>query len=152
MRRHGPPLAALLTLAAFCASAADLGECVGIKDDAVRLFCYDRVAGRTPPATADSPAPPAVAAPTAAAPAAAAPEPVEPKHIESRIVGSFDGWRQGTRFKLENGQTWESIGTSTFNVRKIEGPQVVLERDFLGQLKMKIDGVGTRVAVRRIDE
>jgi len=151
MRRRGL-LAALLTLATFCSFAADLGECVGIKDDAVRLFCYDRVAGRAPSAAtapADSPAPRAVAAPVVAA---AAPEAAEPKRVESRIVGSFDGWRQGTRFKLENGQTWESIGTSTFNVRKIEAPAVVLERDFLGQLKMKIEGVGTRVAVRRVDD
>lgn len=146
-------LAALLISASFCASAADLSECVGIKDDAVRLFCYDRVAGRAPStsAPAHSTAPPAAAAPAAAAPAPVTPEPAEPKRIESRIVGSFDGWRQGTRFTLENGQIWESIGTSTFNVRKIEAPAVVLERDFLGQLKMKIDGVGTRVAVRRID-
>ena len=143
-------LSALLISTCFRASAADLGECIGIKDDAVRLFCYDRVAGRASSASAptDSTPPPAVATPAAAATT----EPTEAKRIESRIVGSFDGWRQGTRFKLENGQTWESIGTSTFNVRKIEAPTVVLERDFLGQLKMKIDGIGTRVAVRRIDE
>ncbi len=164
MKQHWRLGLALCALAGGV-SAADLGECVSIKDDAVRLFCYDRVAGRAPSSSANlgasaapgaaivAPSSPA-AAPAPAAPVAAAPvaeTAPEPKRIESHIVGSFDGWRQNTWFKLENGQTWESIGTVVVNVRKIESPAIVIERDFLGQLKMKVDGVSARAAVRRLD-
>lgn len=147
--RGRPALVVALSIACSCVSASDWSECVDIPDDAARLSCYDRVARSAVAAPAASAQP---STSPAATPAAAASEPAEPKRIESRIVGTFEGWRQGTRFKLENGQTWESIGTGTFNVRKIESPPVVLERDFLGQLKMKIEGVGTRVSVRRVDD
>lgn len=152
MNRIGPLGLLSVSLAVTVASAADLAECVGIKDDAVRLFCYDRAAGRTPTSMETSGSP-AVASPTAAGvPAPAASVPAEaPTRVESRIVGGFDGWRQGTKFKLENGQTWEAIGTSTFNTRTMDAPSVLLERDFIGQMKLSVDGVKPRAAVRIVN-
>lgn len=153
----------LLALASGSAAAADLAECAAIKDEAVRLFCYDRVAGRAdagtsaPPATtapaATAPAPAAAtsapAAAAAVAPAAPAAEAL-PKRIESRLVGTFSGWHPGTRFELENGQVWEVISLSTFNGRG-EAPKVVIERDFLGQNHFAVEGVKPRPIVRRAD-
>lgn len=147
----------LLALTSGSAAAADLAECAAIKDEAVRLFCYDRVAGRAdagtsaPAATAPAPAA-ATSAPAAAAavaPAAPAAEAL-PKRIESRLVGTFSGWHPGTRFELENGQVWEVISLSTFNGRG-EAPKVVIERDFLGQNHFAVEGVKPRPIVRRAD-
>lgn len=138
------------------ASAADLAECAAIKDEAVRLFCYDRAAGR---GSAASPAEVAPApldtkpAPTGEAPS---PEPKPasvkaPERIESRIVGSFAGWAQGTRFQLENGQTWEVMTIARYQAGRQDAPKVVIARDFIGQYQMSIDGVPQRVVVRRVE-
>ena len=142
--------------------AADLGECVGIKDDAVRLFCYDRVAGR-PPGAASAAATPAaspaasaeasVSAPVVAPAPAAAPEADKskpPKFTKSRIAGTFEGWSRGTRFKLENGQTWEAIGPGTHHSKR-ESPEVTIERTLIGQTLMSVEGVSSRAIVRQVE-
>jgi hypothetical protein len=146
----------LMTLSLGSATAADLAECAAIKDEAVRLFCYDRAAGRS---SAASPAEVAPApldtkpAPTGEAPS---PEPKPatvkaPERIESRIVGRFSGWAQGTRFQLENGQTWEVMTIARFQAGPQEAPKVVIARDFLGQYQMSVDGVTPRVVVRPVE-
>lgn len=143
--------------------AADLSECRNIRDDAVRLFCYDRVAGpESKPAEPEQ----KTEEPTAAAPAPStepeaekaqsvpAPETKsKPKkqRIEARIVGKFEGWSRGTRFKLDNGQTWESVGAGT-HYSKSEAPAVVIERDFFGQNVMAVEGVKSKAVVQRVEE
>lgn len=138
------------------ASAADIADCLSIKDDTVRLFCYDRAAGRSSAASAAeiapaplSPSPP----PTGEAPS---PEPrpasvQAPERIESRIVGAFSGWTQGTRFELENGQTWEAVTVARFSAGRQDSPKVVISRDFIGQYQLAVDGVKPRVVVRRLE-
>ena len=148
-----------LGLTACCAggaTAADFAECASIKDEAVRLFCYDRAVGRS---TAVSPSEIAPAplgthpAPTGEAPS---PEPrpapvAAPERIESRIVGPFSGWTQGTRFQLENGQTWEAVTVARVQAGRQDSPKVVIARDFIGQYQLAVDGVKQRVVVRRVE-
>lgn len=161
------------------ATAADLAECARIGDDIVRLFCYDRVAGRIPAAPVpgaemDATGPSAAQAPSdAATPARASdsvqeagpgPDPVatpkapdaaaqksDSRRIEARIVGEFEGWSAGTRFELDNGQVWEATGPST-HYSTSQSPAVVIRRDFLGQHLMSIDGVDSKALVRRVDD
>lgn len=145
---------ALLCAAHAAAGAADVGECLPISDDVVRLFCYDRAAGRAP-ATRPPPATPDALQPAAAV----APEPVpQPekrakaaKRIEARIAGRFEGWSPGTRFKLDNGEVWQAVGSGT-HYSKSESPAVVIERDFLGQNLMSVEGVKSKAIVQRVDE
>lgn len=154
MKRAG--LALCLTLSIGSATAGDIAECMSIKDEAVRLFCYDRAAGRGSAASAAEIAPAPLDTgppPTGEAPS---PEPKpasvkSPERIESRIVGRFSGWAQGTRFQLENGQTWEAVTVTRFSAGPQDSPKVVIKRDFIGQYQLAVDGVKQRVVVRRVE-
>lgn len=73
-----------------------------------------------------------------------------PKRIDARIVGRFEGWSQGTKFVLDNGQVWESVGAGT-HYSKADSPKVVIERDFVGQSLMSVEGVKSRALVRRVE-
>lgn len=150
-----------LLLPAAGVGAADIGECMTIKDEAVRLFCYDRAAGRgstadpgqVAPAPLAAPLPPTGEAPSPTpAPAPVAKSPAkEPKRIESRIAGPFHGWKAGTRFKLENGQTWEAVSLTQLSAR-LDSPKVVIEKDLIGQNQLSVEGYKDRTVVRRIDD
>lgn len=144
-----------LLLPAASAWSADISECMTIKDEAVRLFCYDRAAGRGSAASPGEVAPAPIAAPLPPTGEAPSPAPVvkvkEPKRIESRIVGPFNGWQAGTRFKLENGQTWEAVSLTRFSA-KLESPKVLIEKDLIGQNQLSIEGYKDRTVVRRIDD
>jgi hypothetical protein len=138
------------------AGAAEVADCLSIKDDAVRLFCYDRAAGRSSAASAAEIAPAPLA--TSPPPTGEAPSPdprpatvAAPERIESRIVGPFSGWAQGTRFTLENGQTWEAVTVARVSAARQESPKVVIRRDFIGQYQLAVDGVQPRVVVRRVE-
>lgn len=148
-------LALCLMLSFGGAVAADMSDCLSIKDDTVRLFCYDRAAGRSSasssaeiaPAPLDTRPPPTGEAPS--------PEPkpasvAAPERIESRIVGKFSGWTQGTRFQLENGQTWETVTVARVSPGPQDSPKVVISRDFVGQYQLAVDGVKQRVVVRPV--
>lgn len=193
------PLAALvLAVASSGVAAADLAECARINDDIVRLFCYDRAAGRPMPTLDES-----AAAAAGAQPAQTAnPDPAEDaktsasvidpaqvelevetevkpdlaasnaasrveakaesktetvaksepaKRIEARILGEFQGWSPGTRFKLDNGEVWEAVGAST-HYSKLDAPTVTIQRDFIGQHLMTVEGVKSKALVRRVEE
>lgn len=149
-------LALCLTMSLGGAAAADMADCLSIKDDAVRLFCYDRAAGRASAASSAEIAPAPLDTrppPTGEAPS---PEPkpasvAAPARIESRIVGTFSGWAQGTRFKLENGQTWETVTVARVSPGRQESPKIVISRDFIGQYQLAVDGVKQRVVVRPVE-
>jgi hypothetical protein len=144
-------LALGLVLLTSHARAADLASCVPLQDDAARLACYDRAAGRS--SAAPNTAAPAAAAQAPAAVAAPALPPAEtakpPRFIHSRIVGPFTGWRRGTRFTLANGQTWEAIGPGTQDGSS-ESPEVTIERTLIGQTLMTVQGMKARAIVREV--
>ena len=68
--------------------------------------------------------------------------------IESRLVGTFTGWKDGTLFRLENGQRWKVIDGSRGTYPAVENPQVFIVRDAFGY-KMAVLG-GSTVRVRKL--
>jgi hypothetical protein len=100
---------------------------------------------------------PAVAAPTPAATSTAvfgqemlSPEEIgEPDRIESRITGTFNGWNGRTTFKLDNGQVWLQVDSSSFDIT-LQNPPVVIKHLGIGYV-LSIPGHGAfTVFVRRI--
>lgn len=72
--------------------------------------------------------------------------------IEARLPGRFTGWMPGTRFELDNGQVWESIGSDTFSpVSPIDSPTVTIRRRMLGAFMLRVEGYNASVRVRRIE-
>jgi hypothetical protein len=137
--------------------AAELAGCAARTDDASRLACFDQLAGRVAAAPAPvAPSPVAVEQPKQARvgeDAFGLMEAVaarEPDRIESRIVGQFNGWYAGMRFRLENSQVWEQLDKITAKYR-VENPDVTIRKTPLGSYRAKIDGYNRRVRVRRVD-
>jgi hypothetical protein len=64
-----------------------------------------------------------------------------PQLIESKIVGTVDGWKNGTIFVLENGQHWKSNDTEHRYFPPLTNPDVFIVKDFFGY-KMAIAGGG----------
>lgn len=111
------------------------------------------------PVAAPAPAPAAPAAPEAALPdvehpglfgfgslAARTPE------IEATLDGTFTGWSRGTRFRLDNGQLWETVSAERFRpVRPVERPAVTIRRMAFGSFMLRVEGYNASVRVRRIE-
>ncbi len=71
--------------------------------------------------------------------------------IASRLVGTLDGFRKGTVFRLENGQVWRSVdGEAVLEGVTVEAPQVTVRRGFLGTWRLKVDGYNVSAKVERI--
>jgi hypothetical protein len=68
--------------------------------------------------------------------------------IETRIAGEFKGWRGDTRFHLENGQVWEQRSSGRY-YKRMDSPKVTIRREMMGYW-MTVEGVGARVAVKRV--
>ncbi len=136
---------ALMLLAPFAASAATRGltDCVALADDAARLTCYDRVAGRSvAPGTIEQ----HFGAESLPAPAT---PPDEPREIRARLVGTVEGWKRGTRFTLDNGQIWLCIDEREQYTR-LDGVAVTIRRNFLGSYFLQVDGMNASARVRRV--
>ncbi len=70
--------------------------------------------------------------------------------IYSKIPGEFLGWSGVTRFRLENGQVWESFSdTSTLRV-KLQNPNVRIEQGLFGAWYLKLDDYNATAKVKRI--
>lgn len=72
------------------------------------------------------------------------------KPVTSRIVGTFKGWRGTTRVTLENGETWQQRHKVKWIV-KMENPEVIIEKNFIGFYKMTFVKQGRSVGVKRIN-
>lgn len=72
------------------------------------------------------------------------------KRVDSRLVGAFDGWREGQVFILENGQHWQVIDREAFRTRSHNNPGVNLRRSMLGTWMFRINGMNRSVRVERI--
>ncbi|HLW75037.1 MAG TPA: hypothetical protein VKT74_08215 [Gammaproteobacteria bacterium] len=72
----------------------------------------------------------------------------EPDRIETRVVGTFTGWKGGTVFTFENGQTWVQSGPGDFETR-LDNPTVVIKRLTFGYL-LTLPGQGATVFVKRV--
>ena len=69
---------------------------------------------------------------------------------ESRIAGSFNGWRGGTIFELENGQVWQQSNPDVFVLPKAKtNPSVRLKASGFGGYWMSVEGC-PKVRVKRV--
>jgi hypothetical protein len=72
-----------------------------------------------------------------------------PESINSRIAGTFQGWSGATVFRLENGQVWRQVGGGSV-FAQMESPGVTIERGALGAFFLRVEGLNSRVKVRRV--
>jgi hypothetical protein len=140
------PVLALWPAWAFAATG-DLAACAAIKDNVVRLACYDALAAR-PAQGNPQPAAPAAGAETFGK--AAQPEP-EPETVEARIKGAFEGWQKGQLITLDNGQVWKCVDDQ----RGVypdgpANPEVVITKSVFGGYWMEVKSLSRRFRVRRI--
>jgi hypothetical protein len=68
--------------------------------------------------------------------------------IETYIEGDFEGWSGETIFKLDNGQIWQQASYS-YTYSYAYRPKVMIYRSG-GEYKMKVEGVGEALAVKRL--
>ena len=69
--------------------------------------------------------------------------------VVSRIDGKFNGWSDGTVFRLTNGQVWKQRYKSTLHYRAVD-PEVEITRNVLGFYILRIVGTSLEVGVTRI--
>ena len=160
----GGALAPIVFAYAAVVSAAidetSFAQCAAVGDPTARLACYDALAGRAPapaaPAPAAVPAPPApaTAAPPAPVPADFGKPATGPKEAEAmtaRVVGTLREWKRGTVIRLDNGQVWKVTGDETGYYPYVpENPEVTIKKGFFGGYYLQMEGVNSRIPVRRI--
>ncbi|MCA2997509.1 MAG: hypothetical protein ING75_02795 [Rhodocyclaceae bacterium] len=157
------------------ANEAGLLKCRALADAGKRLACYDAIvvnaaagsaasakmpAGAVP--SADTAATPAVTNAAAAAAASRSLGPaaefgLPPKQtavgvdrIESTIKGRLEGWQQGSRIRLANGQLWQVTDDSR-GVCECDNRKVVVTRGAFGTYFLEIEGKGNAPRVKRIE-
>ncbi len=69
--------------------------------------------------------------------------------IKTSIKGEFTGWTGKTVFYLNNGEVWKQR-RSGFYRKKLESPEVIIKRNFLGFYDMHIVETGRKVGVTRV--
>lgn len=73
--------------------------------------------------------------------------------VVSKLVGTFEGWSNGTRFTLENGQVWRVVDTPEYYIPKskyLAAPAVVLAPGLSGAMFMQVQGQRMRAKVRAV--
>lgn len=68
--------------------------------------------------------------------------------LVSRIAGEFTGWDGETIFELQNGQIWQQ-SSYAYTYHYAYMPEVTIYK-VGSQFKMKVEGVGETISVRRI--
>lgn len=78
--------------------------------------------------------------------------PADEADIVSRLPGPFTGWTGNETFRLENGQVWRAVDTSTPLVGvRLESPQVTIRKGLFGTWRLKVEGYNTSVKVQRVE-
>ena len=73
------------------------------------------------------------------------------KEIHGTIAGTFDGWSgKGTLFKLTNGMVWEQTEKDTFSIEPVENAQVTIQKKFMRNWHLSVDGYKEKVQVERL--
>ena len=70
--------------------------------------------------------------------------------LKSAIVGSFHGWSGGTRFHLENGQTWSQRDKSRYSYGGTD-LSVSVNKNFMGYYWLTLLATGQKVPVKLVD-
>ena len=82
---------------------------------------------------------------------AASEEDPDGKEIHGTIAGTFDGWNgKGTLFKLTNGMVWEQTEKDTFSIEPVENAQVTIQKKFMRNWHLSVDGYKEKVQVERL--
>lgn len=69
--------------------------------------------------------------------------------ISSRIDGQFNGWNGKTRFRLQNGQVWETRYDRRYRYSSMN-PEVEITKNMLGFHSLKVVETGRSIGVKRI--
>lgn len=71
--------------------------------------------------------------------------------ISARLQGSFEGFAQGRRYTLDNGQVWRQVDGATLPGASMESPQVRITPSLIGSAwYLKVEGYNTRAKVERV--
>lgn len=71
--------------------------------------------------------------------------------ITSNIIGEFKGWRGGSIFKLENGQTWQVTDASELTgIKAMNSPKVTIQPGLFGGWRLQVDGYNSTAKVKRV--
>ena len=70
--------------------------------------------------------------------------------IESSIVGEFNGFADGKRYTLANGQVWEQVEPATLAGVRKTNPEVSIKPGVFNNWFLKIKGYNTSAKVRRV--
>lgn len=78
------------------------------------------------------------------------PETSSKSEIHTRIKGVFDGWNGPTRYEMDNGMVWETVGSGRYQVPATENPPVVISPSLFMGWEMRVGDYNRRVQVKRI--
>ena len=70
--------------------------------------------------------------------------------IRSVIDGLFNGWDGPTRFRLKNGEVWETSSTRRYSYSAVD-PEVEITRNWMGIYRMRILETGRAINVRLVE-
>jgi hypothetical protein len=70
--------------------------------------------------------------------------------IRTAIDGQFNGWDGPTRFRLKNGEVWETSSTRRYSYSAID-PEVEITRNWMGIHRMRILETGRAINVRLVE-
>jgi len=88
---------------------------------------------------------------SAAAQTASSEDDPDGKEIHGTIAGTFDGWNgKGTLFKLTNGMVWEQTEKDTFSIEPVENAQVTIQKKFMRNWHLSVDGYKEKVQVEQL--
>lgn len=70
--------------------------------------------------------------------------------IRSAIDGEFNGWNGPTRFRLKNGQVWETSSSRRYDYTAVD-PEVEITRNWMGIHRMRLVETGRAINVRQVE-
>lgn len=73
------------------------------------------------------------------------------ERVDARLAGRFEGFGNGRSFRLDNGQVWRQIDSTTLAGVNLEAPQVTIAPGMFGAWYMRVDGYNTRAKVERVE-
>ncbi len=77
--------------------------------------------------------------------------PDELDEIVAVAPGTFAGWKTGTVFELDNGQSWKVVDSAAVTfIRPLTDPKVTIERGAFDTFRLRVEGYNRWANVRRI--
>ena len=70
--------------------------------------------------------------------------------VTSNIIGEFKGFRGGTTFQLENGQTWQVVEGELGGIKAMTNPKVTIRPGLIGGWRLQVNGYNSVAKVKRV--